>query len=313
MDSFKYEVAFSYLQGDERLAHEIKDLIADRVSTFIYSEQQKELAGTDGELTFNTVFGTEARIVVVFYRDGWGKSPWTRIEEIAIKNRAYNEGWEFVLFVLLDKKSTIPKYLPKTQIWLDFERWGANGLAPIIEQRIAIAGGTIREETIADQVEHLSRQRNAEKERNQYLRSENVLSDAQGEFYKLQTGIQQGAKIMEDSKTGIHFSTESQPGYYYKIGYNGLALKIHKGIAYENLNCPKTRLTVSICSYSGRPNRDYQENDMYSQEYYFDRSLTGIMGWSIDDKGKDFVTSDRLIELWIKRYISELRSKSEWN
>jgi len=95
-DTYEYEVAFSFLNEDEELAFRINDLIQDRVKTFIYSRQQEKIAGTDGEETFNQVFGSEARIVVVLYRENWGKTPWTRIEETAIRNRAYEKGYDFV-------------------------------------------------------------------------------------------------------------------------------------------------------------------------------------------------------------------------
>ena len=63
------------------------------MSTFIYTKNQEEIAGKDGENTFNKVFGEEARVVVVLYRKGWGNTSWKRIEETAIKNnRALIEG-----------------------------------------------------------------------------------------------------------------------------------------------------------------------------------------------------------------------------
>ncbi len=67
--SFKYEVAFSFLTEDEDLVNQINDLLKGRLSTFVYSERQAEIAGTDGEKTFNRVFGSDARIVVVLYRE----------------------------------------------------------------------------------------------------------------------------------------------------------------------------------------------------------------------------------------------------
>ncbi|MCX6911329.1 MAG: hypothetical protein NTY01_25250 [Verrucomicrobia bacterium] len=65
--NYKYDVAFSFLQEDEALAQQLSDLLKGRVTTFIYTERQKELAGTDGEQTFNRVFGQEARIVVILH------------------------------------------------------------------------------------------------------------------------------------------------------------------------------------------------------------------------------------------------------
>jgi hypothetical protein len=82
---FKYEVAFSFTGEDEGLATQINDLLRDRYRTFLYSREQEKLAGTDGEETFNDVFGKEARTVAVLLRPEWGSSAWTRIEQIATK------------------------------------------------------------------------------------------------------------------------------------------------------------------------------------------------------------------------------------
>ena len=80
LQSYDYDVAFSFLARDEPIANQLNDLVQERLKTFLYSKHQEEIAGTDGEKAFNEVFGDQARIVVVLYRSGWGKTAWTRIE-----------------------------------------------------------------------------------------------------------------------------------------------------------------------------------------------------------------------------------------
>src|SRR5690606_38182685 len=111
---FEYDVAFSFLASDEDLASRLNDLIKPRLTTFLYSKRQTEIAGADGEQRFNAIFGNEARTVVILYRKGWGETPWTRIEETAIRNRAYDEGYDFALFIPLDTPATVPPWLPRT-------------------------------------------------------------------------------------------------------------------------------------------------------------------------------------------------------
>src|SRR3990172_12533316 len=154
-DTYEYEVAFSFLNEDEELAFRINDLIQDRVKTFIYSRQQEKIAGTDGEETFNQVFGSEARIVVVLYRTNWGKTPWTRIEETAIRNRGYEDGYQFAIFVPLENSHEVPQWLPKTQIWVGIERWGIAGVASVIDARVQEYGGIPREETVEEHATRL--------------------------------------------------------------------------------------------------------------------------------------------------------------
>ena len=147
-DNYKYDVAFSFLAQDEAFAMQLNDLLQDRVTTFLYSRRQGELAGTDGEKTFNLVFGEQARLVVVLYREGWGETPWTRIEETAIRNRAFDHGYDFVKFIPLDDKPSVPKWLPRTQLWVGLKRWGISGAASVIEARIQELGGETHEESV---------------------------------------------------------------------------------------------------------------------------------------------------------------------
>lgn len=169
---FKYDVAFSFLAEDEGLATEINDILEGRLSTFIYARRQGEIAGTNGEITFNRVFGSEARIVFVLYRKGWGETPWTRIEETAIRNRAFEEGYDFVMFAPLEKSPAVPQWLPKTQIWIGLDRWGVKGAAIAIESRVQEAGGSPREEILEVRAARLSREITKEKERKAFLNSE---------------------------------------------------------------------------------------------------------------------------------------------
>ena len=109
---YEYDVAFSFLQQDEQLAIEMADRIRDRVKIFIYSEQQKELIANDGIDSFSQVFRNKARVVVVLYRDDWGKTKWTRIEETAVKSRQLDKGFKFLVVASLDGKH--PVWYPDT-------------------------------------------------------------------------------------------------------------------------------------------------------------------------------------------------------
>lgn len=195
---FKYDVAFSFLAEDEDLAISINDLVQDRLSTFIYSMKQKELAGTDGEKTFNCVFGSEARIVFVLYRKGWGETSWTRIEETAIRNRAFEEGYDFVVFAPLDKTSSVPKWLPRTQIWVGLNRWGIEGAASVIEARVQEAGGEPKEETAEDRVARISKDIDAEKEKKAFLSSLAGAKTAKEEISNLFSELKKGVASSND-------------------------------------------------------------------------------------------------------------------
>ena len=198
-EKYTHDVAFSFLAQDEPLATNLNDLLQDRFKTFLYSKKQGELAGTDGEKTFNLVFGEQARLVVVLYREGWGKTPWTRIEETAIRNRAFENGYEFVKFIPLEDKPSVPKWLPRTQLWIGLKRWGIAGAASVIEARIEELGGEPQEETVEDRATRLERSMNFEIERKKFLNSELGVNSANKEFEALRVELER----LIDSVNGV--------------------------------------------------------------------------------------------------------------
>lgn len=234
-NDFKYDVAFSFLKQDEPLANTINNLLQDRVSTFIYSKQQDEIAGKDGEETFNRVFGCEARVVAVLYRDGWGQTPWTRIEEIAIRNRAYKKGYNFAVFIQLDHASAVPEWLPKTQIWVAFERWGIQGAATVIEAKIQETGGTPHEETAEEQATRISRQIIANEKRKDFLESSKGVHTAMQEFDELFNKINQLSQNIENPKSRIMFTIErANRQKEFAVLSHGLKLSIEWSLQFSN-------------------------------------------------------------------------------
>jgi hypothetical protein len=189
-NSFKYDVAFSFLAQDESLATELNDLLQDRLKTFLYSKRQGEIAGTDGGKTFNRVFGEESRIVVVLYRPEWGSTPWTRIEETAICNRAYVHGHDFVLIIPIDDPPTSPKWLPKTRLWIGLNRWGLEGATSVIEARVQEQGGEPHEETVQECADRLKRELKFSECRDKFLNSFEGVHAANQEFELLDKEIQ---------------------------------------------------------------------------------------------------------------------------
>ncbi|HUJ02854.1 MAG TPA: hypothetical protein VLW75_04385 [Rhizomicrobium sp.] len=157
-DEFEYEVAFSFIASDESIAIKNADLLRDRFRVFVYSEQQKKLAGRDGEEAFAKVFAKQARVVVIFFRQEWGKTPWTRIEETAIRGRAHDQGYDFTLWVPLDKSADVPAWVPKTRLWYNLERFGDTGLRAVIEQLIQEQGGDTKPETLHERSERMQRE-----------------------------------------------------------------------------------------------------------------------------------------------------------
>jgi hypothetical protein len=136
----KCDIAISFLSQDEGLARELHARLSESFAVFVYSKRQEELAGNDGLEVFREAFRSDSRIVVVLYRDGWGITPWTRVEEAAMKDRFLAEGWNWLLFVMLDDASTPPIWLPEGEIRLSYPQYGIDQLIGAIKFKAAKLG-----------------------------------------------------------------------------------------------------------------------------------------------------------------------------
>ena len=143
---YLYDIAVSFLSDDEPLAVKLSEQLSENLSVFVYSKKQEQLAGTDGLESFRQAFFSQSRLIVVLYRTGWGKTRWTAIEELAIKDRMFDGGWKSLLFVMLDQKSTYPAWLPGTHIRLDYTTF-AGDLVGAIKLRVRELGGELKVET----------------------------------------------------------------------------------------------------------------------------------------------------------------------
>ena len=194
-EEFEYDVAFSFCAIDEGVATQLNDLLSPRLKTFIYSERQREIAGTDGQESFSKVYGKAARLVVVLYRPEWGETPWTRIERDAIKNRSLDDGWDFTTFVPTVEKPQMPPWLPKTRLYVGLQRWGIECAAATIEARATERGSTPHEETATERAARLRRSLDLKKKQKQ--------------FQSTEAGVQSAIQAYEDFSLAIEKHAES--------------------------------------------------------------------------------------------------------
>jgi hypothetical protein len=138
---FKYDVAISFLSKDQGIASEIHRRLFEGLKVFFYPRSQEELAGTNGLESMRTPFRDESRLVVVLYREGWGHTPWTGVEETAITDGCLAHGWKRLLFIVLDPSSVLPPWLPDARIRFDFEKYGIEQAAGAIKMRVEQNGG----------------------------------------------------------------------------------------------------------------------------------------------------------------------------
>jgi hypothetical protein len=163
---FTFEVAMTFLSEHKALALRIKDGLADRLSTFVYEREQPTVVGTntDGVEAFSNVFRHDSRVCVVLHSDGWGKAGYTHIEETAIKERAFESGWDFLVVVCVDE-AVPPKWIPTTKVWYGFKQYGLDGLIATIDNRATELGGRPKADSVLERAARAQRERDYAEER----------------------------------------------------------------------------------------------------------------------------------------------------
>lgn len=143
-----YDVAISFLYRDEPLARQLADYLSP-ANVFVYSKRQEELAGNNGIEEFRDTFRNRTRVAVVLYRPGWGQTPFTRIEEIAIQEYCMNEGWENLMFVQLEAGAA-PRWVPQPHIRFDLQAFPIEQLVGAIKGKLVQLGVALRPATAAE-------------------------------------------------------------------------------------------------------------------------------------------------------------------
>ena len=183
---YKYDIALSFLAADQVLAGELADRLTPGLRVFYFPRVQEEIAGTDGQETFRLAFRAESRVAVVLYRDGWGSTAWTRVEQQAIQERCLADGWDCVFLVKLSPESTLPKWFPQTQLWLDFDVYGLEQIVGAIKARLQERGATVRIETAIERLKRGEQRAQRTRELRDRLQSHEGIGAARRELLAIQ-------------------------------------------------------------------------------------------------------------------------------
>jgi hypothetical protein len=310
---YEYDVAFSFLQRDEELAVDIADRLRSRVKLFIYSEQQKNLIANDGVDTFSQIFKEGARVVVILFRQAWGTTKWTGIEERAIKSRHLDEGPKFLVVASLDGKH--PVWYPDTWIWGDLERYGIDGLASVVETKVRQRGGEVRSESLTDYAAAAERQITFASDRRSWRNSERAIQDAIKELDTLFALLNQTCEQI--SRSG-HLQTQLQ--FHKKYSYTAVVsgwnvhVFVSWGHTYGNtLDMSGLRI---VMSEGGRFLGDMavvQPQEIAATDYDLDWDGSRRIGWREEAGGKSFYTSVQLSDFWMRRLLDRLRDRAVGN
>jgi hypothetical protein len=131
---FRYEIAISFRFQDLARAEQLRVLLEPALRTFVYARKQEEIALNDGMDAFRQVFKEEAMISLILHRDGWGDTPWTGVEQAAIRDRCLKTKFKSLAVVKLDD-SPLPAWVPDTHIAFDSQAYPVEQLVGAIKAR----------------------------------------------------------------------------------------------------------------------------------------------------------------------------------
>ena len=309
MSAQDYDAAISFLSKDEPLAVKIHDELCENLSVFVYSKRQEELAGTDGLESLRQAFLSKCRLVVVLYRDGWGRTPWTAVEELAIKDRMFNGGWKSLLFVMLDEHSTPPGWLPETHIRLSYARY-REALIGAIKMRAQEQGSELKIETAVEKAKRTQSLELARAERKELLISQGMMA-AQKERDKLRHELDK--KIVDIQSNLTTFKLErGADSHEYVIRTDRVSLNF-----YLYITSPVTQSRIIVQEFDGplilpgqRSSRMFIPGEepcsVSKVEFYFD--YDAAYGWCWRQKHGGLLTTSDLSEHLVKRYSNFMNS-----
>jgi len=290
---YDYDVAFSFLKEDEDLALQVRDLLEGRVRSFIPSRKAEGAPVADFDQPVARIFESQARIVTVLYRGKWGRTVSTRVEETAIRNRAHEEGYEFVLLIPLESPPSLPPWLPRKQAWVGFDRWGPKGIAAVVEARVQQAGGKGQEWTPLEHAQRIALETVFEKERQSFLCSQEGLDSAQSELSKLFDEIGALSKEITEVTQSLILRIDRDENRLI-LSTHGLSMDLAWFLAHLGTLEPSSlsvMLWRGLLSVHGaafeKPRR------LERREFSFDRTLSGELGWrEPEGEGRFLSTAD---------------------
>ncbi len=300
-NNFHWDVAISFLARDQSTAAELDSRLKDGLKVFFFPRNQEALAGTDGLQSMRAPF-LEARVVVVLFRAPWGETPWTRVEQTAITDRCLAQGWDSLLFVMLDSASPVPMWLPNTHIRFDMEVYGIEQAVGAIKLRVQEMGGEIAKPSPMARAKRVREEQELKQDRDRLFRDqrwaqETVKPTVEGLMKSLGEEVQ---KITEE--TGLRFEHGYEPyyaGFICVLRYGRVTLGIDW--LQQSLNVIDD-VKLEIIEYNARVHlqkermyRTREPSVLNRRAYRPDLNLARELRWVNDKKPGQLLSNEEVV------------------
>jgi hypothetical protein len=296
----KYDVAISFLAKDEAIAKNLYDRLSEVFDVFYFPHNQEDLVGTNGLESMREPF-FDSRVVVVLYRDPWGKTPWTGVEETAIGERCLKQGWPGLVFVNLDQTSATPKWVPNTHVRFGMEAYGMEGLVGVIKARVQEHGGKLVPTDAASEMRRIQREATFLEDR------DSMMSDRvwiEGTVHaSINSALQEVVRLAEEAnaKHGFQITAGTQnKSCVLRSGFVSLGISFHQPIFNRVSDYMHDQCYLRASEFSGTlllPGERgwvmHQPNELKRHKLKVDVSETRALVWRAGG-GKTFIPADKL-------------------
>ena len=303
-DDPKYDVAISFLAKDEATAKALADkLEAGGLSVFFFPRNQEELAGTNGMETMREPF-FNSRVNVILFQTPWGQTPWTRVEQTAATERCLEKGWDSLMFVQLDKTSTVPKWLPRTHVRYALHAYGIEQLVGAIKARAQEQGGILAPANAISEAKRVQREADYLKDRDRMMRDRGWIENAV--HCSLRETFKRASRLVEQVKKDHGFEITCGSHAYHscviRSGYVSVGIFWHQPIYNSVVNDRRDECCLRATEFSGTlllpGERGWvMEQPRVVKEHKFDVDVTESRDLAWIERGKgDHVAPDQLAD-----------------
>ncbi len=282
MENPQHDVAFSFLSRSEDIVRKLAERLTPNLNVFASFNKQEALAGTDGLGSFRQIFSEQARLVVVLYQEGWGKSDWTRVEEAAIQERFLKKGWEWLLFIMVNDVDQPPVWHPENRIRLSLEQYGVEQAVGVIKNRVQSLGGQLREEDPVDGAKRLEREMAFRANKKRLFASEEGVQEARKQAENVHGEIR---RLVEKVLAESHLKVEAgqdRDSTVVTTGRVSLVASWHPALSNMLEHAPfviqELNGRVLLPEQRGKGALLFREPESLSR-YEFDPDLTPDQGW----------------------------------
>jgi hypothetical protein len=139
-DGPKLDVALSFMMADIALPRRLYLALSETLKVFFFERSQEELTGRHGDEVFRTPF-LDARVSVVFFREGYGEKGWTGVERTAIGEACLANGYRNLFVVATEPKPKLSAWIPSTHIRFSLDNFPEEQLIGAIRSKVLELGG----------------------------------------------------------------------------------------------------------------------------------------------------------------------------